>query len=227
MGSPEARGEARTMNQSQSTSAGAGSTPLSDPLLALKGFSKSFGAVEALKDVDFEIRSGEVVGLLGDNGAGKSTLVKAIAGVQPADSGEAEFEGRPVEPLQPAGRIAPRYRHRLSGPRPVREPRRGREPLPRPGGLRWRSRRARRDRDGAPVARAPGVARRDDDHQCPNRRRAPLRRAASGGRDCPLDARRAEDRAARRADGGARSRSDAPDPRADRAVCASAGSGWS
>ena len=71
--------------------------PLSDtPLLALKGYSKSFGPVDALKDVDFQVRAGEVVGLLGDNGAGKSTLVKAIAGVQPADVGETKFAGRDV-----------------------------------------------------------------------------------------------------------------------------------
>jgi len=66
------------------------------PLLALKGFSKRFGPVEALKDVDLELHAGEVVGLVGDNGAGKSTLIKAIAGVQPPDEGQAWFEGRPV-----------------------------------------------------------------------------------------------------------------------------------
>jgi D-xylose transport system ATP-binding protein len=66
-------------------------------LLSIRGFSKSFGAVEALKDVDFAVADGEVVGLVGDNGAGKSTLIKAIAGVQPADSGEAAFEGRRVD----------------------------------------------------------------------------------------------------------------------------------
>jgi D-xylose transport system ATP-binding protein len=71
--------------------------PLSDaPLLALKGYTKSFGPVDALKDVDFKVHPGEVVGLLGDNGAGKSTLVKAIAGVQPADVGETRFAGRDV-----------------------------------------------------------------------------------------------------------------------------------
>jgi D-xylose transport system ATP-binding protein len=80
----------------QSTVEAPGDTPLSKPLLALKGFSKSFGPVEALKDVDLELHGGEVVGLVGDNGAGKSTLIKAIAGVQPADRGEALFEGRPV-----------------------------------------------------------------------------------------------------------------------------------
>jgi len=68
----------------------------SKPLLALQGFSKRFGPVEALKGVDLELRAGEVVGLVGDNGAGKSTLIKAIAGVQPPDEGEARFDGRPV-----------------------------------------------------------------------------------------------------------------------------------
>jgi D-xylose transport system ATP-binding protein len=80
------------VNQEQSTRA-AGARSSAAPLLALKGISKSFGAVEALKDVDFELRAGEVIGLVGDNGAGKSTLIKAIAGVQPADDGEAYFEG--------------------------------------------------------------------------------------------------------------------------------------
>jgi D-xylose transport system ATP-binding protein len=77
--------------------------PASDaePLLALKGVSKRFGAVEALKGVDFELYPGEVVGLVGDNGAGKSTLVKAIAGVQPADEGEASFDGSSVSLTSP------------------------------------------------------------------------------------------------------------------------------
>ena len=66
------------------------------PLLELKGVNKSFGAVRALTDVDFEVHSGEVVALVGDNGAGKSTLIKAISGIQPGDSYEARFEGQPV-----------------------------------------------------------------------------------------------------------------------------------
>lgn len=66
------------------------------PELALKGISKAFGAVQALKDVDFEVYAGEVVGLVGDNGAGKSTLVKTIAGVNIPDSGEIYLNGQRV-----------------------------------------------------------------------------------------------------------------------------------
>ncbi|MFI7295037.1 ATP-binding cassette domain-containing protein [Streptomyces sp. NPDC050121] len=67
------------------------------PLLALRGISKRFGAVQALKDVELEVHPGEVVALLGDNGAGKSTLVRVIAGVAPADTGVIEWEGRAVQ----------------------------------------------------------------------------------------------------------------------------------
>ena len=66
------------------------------PLLALRGVSKRFGAVQALDGVDFEVAAGEVVGLVGDNGAGKSTLVKTIAGIYSPDKGEFFFEGQPV-----------------------------------------------------------------------------------------------------------------------------------
>ncbi|TLS43101.1 sugar ABC transporter ATP-binding protein [Streptomyces montanus] len=76
------------------------------PLLALRGISKRFGAVQALKDVDLEIHEGEVVALLGDNGAGKSTLIKVIAGVAPADKGVIEWQGRAVQIRSP--RIARR-----------------------------------------------------------------------------------------------------------------------
>jgi D-xylose transport system ATP-binding protein len=66
------------------------------PTLAVRGMSKSFGSVQALTDVDFEVREGEVMALVGDNGAGKSTLIKCIAGIHPADSGEILFDGEPV-----------------------------------------------------------------------------------------------------------------------------------
>lgn len=70
--------------------------PSGEPRLRLRGISKTFGAVRALSNVDFEVYDGEVVGLVGDNGAGKSTLIKVIAGVGPADEGEIFVKGRPV-----------------------------------------------------------------------------------------------------------------------------------
>jgi D-xylose transport system ATP-binding protein len=71
------------------------------PVLALRGISKRFGAVQALTDVNFHVAPGEVVALVGDNGAGKSTLIKVIAGVGPADEGVIEWEGRPVTIIRP------------------------------------------------------------------------------------------------------------------------------
>lgn len=66
------------------------------PLLELKGVYKSFGAVQALTNVDFETRAGEVMALVGDNGAGKSTLIKGIAGIFPFDKGQIFFDGAEV-----------------------------------------------------------------------------------------------------------------------------------
>jgi ABC-type sugar transport system ATPase subunit len=67
---------------------------MGDPLLEMKGISRSFPGVRALSDVQLSIRAGEIVGLLGENGAGKSTLVKILAGVYRPDAGEIVFHGR-------------------------------------------------------------------------------------------------------------------------------------
>ena len=66
------------------------------PLLECRGVSKAFGAVHALYKVDFEVRAGEVMALVGDNGAGKSTLIKGIVGIYPFDEGAVYFQGEPV-----------------------------------------------------------------------------------------------------------------------------------
>ena len=65
-------------------------------LLRCRGLTRSFGAVRALRGVDFSIAAGRVRGLVGENGAGKSTLAKIIAGVHPPDAGTIELDGRPV-----------------------------------------------------------------------------------------------------------------------------------
>jgi D-xylose transport system ATP-binding protein len=78
----------------------------SAPVLELKGVSKSFGPVQALNDVNFEVHPGEVVALVGDNGAGKSTLVKTIAGIHSPDAGTISFEGNDVHITNPSDAVA-------------------------------------------------------------------------------------------------------------------------
>jgi D-xylose transport system ATP-binding protein len=77
------------------------------PVLELRDITKSFGSVQALNGVDFEVRPGEVMALVGDNGAGKSTLIKCVAGTHAFDSGQILFEGREVHIHGPkdAGRL--------------------------------------------------------------------------------------------------------------------------
>jgi D-xylose transport system ATP-binding protein len=77
------------------------------PLLEIRGLSKSFGSVQALTDVDFEVRDGEVMALVGDNGAGKSTLIKCIAGIHGYDDGDISFDGKVVDIHSPkdAGKL--------------------------------------------------------------------------------------------------------------------------
>ena len=66
-------------------------------ILELNNISKSFGAIKALDNVSLSLRSGEVLGLMGDNGAGKSTLIKIIAGNFKQSNGTISFENQNVE----------------------------------------------------------------------------------------------------------------------------------
>jgi D-xylose transport system ATP-binding protein len=66
------------------------------PLIELRRITKTFGSVQALDEVDFEVRPAEVMALVGDNGAGKSTLIKCIAGIHGWDSGQIIFDGKQV-----------------------------------------------------------------------------------------------------------------------------------
>src|SRR3954452_137961 len=66
------------------------------PLLSLRGFNKSFGAVQVLRGRDLDAWAGKVTALVGDNGAGKSTLIKSIAGIYSFDDGEYCLAGQPV-----------------------------------------------------------------------------------------------------------------------------------
>src|SRR6185295_13813833 len=71
------------------------------PFLEVRGLSKHFPGVQALEDIDFDVRPGEVHVLLGENGAGKSTLVKILTGAQHADVGQILWHGQPVDITTP------------------------------------------------------------------------------------------------------------------------------
>ena len=67
------------------------------PVMQLRKVTKTFGEVRALSNIDFEVRRGEIVGLLGDNGAGKSTIVKTVMGFyKPDPGGEIYFHGEKI-----------------------------------------------------------------------------------------------------------------------------------
>lgn len=66
---------------------------MSEPLVQMRGITKKFGGVEALRDVDLEAHAGEVLAIVGDNGAGKSTLIKILTGVYQPTSGTISLDG--------------------------------------------------------------------------------------------------------------------------------------
>ena len=67
-------------------------------MLSCSKVCKNFGPTRALIDVDFELKRGQVCGLIGENGSGKSTLTSIFAGAQPAGSGEMFRDGQPYKP---------------------------------------------------------------------------------------------------------------------------------
>ncbi len=70
---------------------------MAETVLSVSGICKQFNGIPVLKNVDLEIRRGEIHALMGENGAGKSTIIKIITGVYAKDAGEIFVEGNPVE----------------------------------------------------------------------------------------------------------------------------------
>ena len=70
-------------------------------LVDMKGLTKRFGGITALKGVDFSVKAGETVGLLGENGAGKSTLMRILSGLEHPDEGEILIDGKPRTFIDP------------------------------------------------------------------------------------------------------------------------------
>jgi branched-chain amino acid transport system ATP-binding protein len=77
---------------------------MAEPVLAIRGLRKSFGALVATDDVSLDLRPGEIHALIGPNGAGKSTLIKQIVGELRPDAGEIRFGGQAIDGLDAAGR---------------------------------------------------------------------------------------------------------------------------
>src|SRR5580698_5231350 len=75
-------------------------------LVELRKVTKEYRGVPAIKDVDFELRTGEIHALVGENGAGKSTLTKIIAGVTEPSRGQMLFDGREIVFHSPAEALA-------------------------------------------------------------------------------------------------------------------------
>lgn len=74
-------------------------------LLRIEGLSSHYGRIQALDNVNLEVRTGELVALVGANGAGKSTLLRCISGVHPVSAGRVHFEGSDISRTRPKGRV--------------------------------------------------------------------------------------------------------------------------
>lgn len=70
---------------------------MGEVILRMKNIKKYFSGVQALKNADLELKSGEVIALVGENGAGKSTLMKILTGIYKRDGGSVEYMGQEVE----------------------------------------------------------------------------------------------------------------------------------
>ncbi|MGH7325473.1 MAG: ATP-binding cassette domain-containing protein, partial [Candidatus Rokuibacteriota bacterium] len=71
------------------------------PLLEVRGLSKRFGGLQAVRDLSFDVGEGEIVGLIGPNGAGKTTVFALLSGFLGPDAGSVRFRGRVITGLKP------------------------------------------------------------------------------------------------------------------------------
>jgi branched-chain amino acid transport system ATP-binding protein len=70
---------------------------MANTVLKVRGLKVAYGGIQAVKGIDFEVREGELVSLIGANGAGKTTTLKAVTGIQPVAAGDIEYQGRAIK----------------------------------------------------------------------------------------------------------------------------------
>lgn len=87
---------------------------MGDVILTMSNITKSFSGVQALKNANIELKSGEVVAFMGENGAGKSTLMKILTGIYTKDSGTIIYFGKEVEFKGPSESRGIRYSYSTS-----------------------------------------------------------------------------------------------------------------
>ena len=88
-------------------------------LLDVEGLSKHFGGVQAVLDLSFQVRAGEILGVIGPNGSGKTTTFHLITGFHRPDRGRVQFDGRDITHLPQAAMRGLRYAEKRSTARPL------------------------------------------------------------------------------------------------------------
>src|SRR5471030_1636221 len=78
---------------------------MSEPLLQVEAIDVSYGDIQVLHALSFEVQEGEIVTLLGSNGAGKTTTLRAITGLRPPHAGQIRFKGESLAPVPAAARV--------------------------------------------------------------------------------------------------------------------------
>ncbi|MEJ0016308.1 MAG: ATP-binding cassette domain-containing protein [Acetobacteraceae bacterium] len=127
-------------------------------LLQLSGLAAGYGAKTVVSDVSFALEPGQILAFLGHNGAGKTTTLKSVMGLLPLRAGEVVFDGKRVERLDVAQRVAMGLRLLPEGPRHLPRPQRGREHRRGGGAQRGQRRDVRHHRCLPAVSGAAGAA---------------------------------------------------------------------
>ncbi len=102
---PAAKPAATPSGAVRAMAAGPGKAATAEPFFEVQSLSKRFGGLVAVREVTFQIKKGEILGLIGPNGAGKTTIFNLVTGFIPPDSGRVVFRGETVTGLRPPNQV--------------------------------------------------------------------------------------------------------------------------